>query len=102
MAAIFAPPGALSLYGLGATGLILSFGLYTAAGLLQMWPLRRFGFLTSVLSWLVMGLVQSWPLTVTGWFAGRSLAVHLLPVQIATWALGVVLSQKRSAIAAAM
>ena len=95
VAVIFAPAGALSLYGLGATGLILSSCLYTAAGLVQMWLLRRFGFLPSVLGWLVMGLVETWPLTVTGWFAGRSLVVHLLPVVVATWALWVILSVPR-------
>ena len=95
VAAIFAIPGAVSLYGLGATGLILSCCLYTAAGLVTMWMLRRFGFLTNVLTWLVLGLVGTWPLTVTGWFAGRSMAVHLIPLVVATWALWVILSVPR-------
>ena len=34
----------------------------------------------------------AWPLTITGWFAGRSMAVHLVPVTVAAWALWVILS----------
>ena len=60
-----------------------------------MWLLRRFGFLTNVIVWLVQGIALAWPLTITGWFAARSMAVHLVPVAIAAWALWVIVSRQR-------
>lgn len=92
VAAVFAVPGAVSLYGLGPTGLLVSCGVYTLAGLVQMWLLHRCGFLTNVVYWLVVGFVSPWPLTVAGWFAGRSMAVHLVPLAVAGWALWVIWS----------
>ena len=60
-----------------------------------LWLLRRFGFLTNLIVWLVQGMVLAWPLTITGWFAGRSMAVHLVPVTVAAWALWVILSAQK-------
>jgi hypothetical protein len=95
LAGLFAVPAGFESYGNGRAWIILSCCLFGAASLVWMSLLRRFGFLTNLTVWLVQGIALAWPLTVTGWFAGRSMAVHLLPIAVAAWALWVILSTQR-------
>jgi hypothetical protein len=101
VAAIFAPPAGLAYYGASTPWLMGLLFLFAAACFLWMWMLRTFGFLTNLTVWLVQGLAAAWPLTIAGWFASRSIAVHLLPVAIAAWAMWVLLrSPKLDSISA--
>jgi hypothetical protein len=95
LAVLFAIPAGFESYGNSPVWVLLSCGLFGAASLVWMWLLYRFGFLTNMIVWLVQGIALAWPLTVTGWFAGRSMAVHLLPVAVAAWALWVIVSMQR-------
>ena len=95
LAVLFAIPAGFESYGNSPVWVFLSCCLFGAASLVWMWLLRRFGFLTNMIVWLVQGIALAWPLTITGWFAGRSMAVHLLPVALAAWALWVIVSMQK-------
>jgi serine/threonine-protein kinase len=92
---LFAIPAGFETYGTGAAWVAFSCCLFGAATLLWIAMLRRFGLLTNLIVWLVQGVLLAWPLTITGWFAGRSMAVHLLPVAVAAWALWVIVRAHR-------
>ena len=92
LATLFAIPAGFESYGTGSMWVIAACCLFGGASLVWMWLLRRFGFLTNLIVWLVQGMVLAWPLTITGWFAGRSMAVHLLPVAVAGWAVWVIVA----------
>ena len=57
--------------------------------------MRRFGFLTLLFVWALQLGIQNTPLTATGWLANRVIAIHLIPVALAAWALWVILSAER-------
>jgi len=95
LAVLFSIPAGLEAYGHSPFVVMLFCGLFTGASMVWLWLLRRFGFLTNLVVWLVQGMLVAWPLTITGWFAGRSMAVHLVPVTVAAWALWVILSAQK-------
>jgi serine/threonine-protein kinase len=92
LAVLFAIPAGFEAYGNSPVWVLLSCGLFGSASLVWLWLLHRFGFLTNVIGWLVQGVALAWPLTINGWFAARSMAVHLLPVAVAAWALCVIVA----------
>ncbi len=84
-------------YGIGLHAHLAVVAFLTVASLVWMWLLRRFGFLPMMILWLFSITTIYWPVTITGWLAGRSMGVHLVPVAIAAWALWVILSSQRRA-----
>lgn len=66
----------------------------TALAFAMLFALRRFGWLSL---WVMTGVsfYLATPMALTSWYAGRSLATLLFPAVIATWALWVILSDKR-------
>lgn len=71
---------------------------YTVAGLVAVWALRQFGFLAML--WRVYFfnlLTTSAIFTFAGSFAGASLAIQLLPMAAAAWALWVIATQAKPA-----
>ena len=98
LAVLFAIPAGFEPYGNSPAWVFLSCGLFGTASLVWMWLLHRFGFLTNMIVWLVQGIALAWPLTITGWFAARSMAVHVVPIALAAWALWVIVSVQRQPV----
>ena len=66
--------------------------LYFSVSIWMMW---RFGLLSMVTAYAFMVPTVFTPLTATGWMADRLIALHLIPVAVAVWALWVILSVRR-------
>jgi len=61
--------------------------------------MRRFGFLTLLVLWSAQMAMQSIPLKATGWMANQLIALHMIPIAIAAWAVWVIVSaEKRPAL----
>jgi serine/threonine-protein kinase len=87
------------LTGFGSRGLAL-LALLTLAPVIQIWVLRRFGFLAVISYFCLFDWAMSNDFTPSAWFAGRALAVQLVPVAIAAWALWVIVSGRQKSSAA--
>jgi hypothetical protein len=61
--------------------------------------MRRFGFLTILVVWATQIAIRALPLKATGWMAHQLIAVHLIPVALAAWALWVIVSANQEFIA---
>jgi tRNA A-37 threonylcarbamoyl transferase component Bud32 len=56
--------------------------------------MRRFGFLTILFTWVAQMFNQAIPLKATGWMASQLIALHLIPIAVAAWALWVIASSE--------
>jgi hypothetical protein len=54
--------------------------------------MRRFGFLTLLVVWTAQQPMLSTALTTRGWIGERVIALHMIPIAVAAWALWVILS----------
>ena len=84
--ALFAGPG---------WSLAAGVAFLTINSTIWIWLLRRFGFLTMFIVWIIVVPATGLPLQTTGWVAGRSLPLYLVPAAMAAWALWVILSAQR-------
>jgi serine/threonine-protein kinase len=84
----------LVLYGY-PYGVVL-YGVSIVTWLGDMWLLRRFGFFAFLVGWIAQTMVVQVPLVTTGWLASQSLMIHLVPVMLGSWALWVILTDKRA------
>jgi hypothetical protein len=66
---------------------------YVMGTVAWLWLLRRFGLLSFVAGYFI-GTPDLFPVATTGWLAGRSLTVHLIPVAVAAWALCVIVANQ--------
>ena len=57
--------------------------------------MRRFGFLTIRAVWAFQLAETNTPLKATGWVANQAIALHLIPIAVAAWALWVIVSAER-------
>jgi hypothetical protein len=67
---------------------------YTLSFYVFLLALRRFGLLALWVSTFLF-FVLTLPVSLTSWYAGRSLAILLIPAAVAAWALWVILSAQR-------
>jgi hypothetical protein len=59
--------------------------------LAHIWMMRRFGFLAVLTTFFFALPVVNTPLIASGWMAERSIALHVVPVVVAAWALWVII-----------
>jgi hypothetical protein len=59
----------------------------------SLWLLRRFGLLSFV-AVAFFDTPSSFPVATTGWLAGRSLALHLIPLAVAACALWLIVANQ--------
>jgi general stress protein CsbA len=64
----------------------------------MLWVHRRFGLL-SLWTGMFLFFILTLPVSPASWYAGRSLAVLLIPAAMAGWALWVILSAQRTPMA---
>ena len=70
---------------------------FTPLSMVWVWILRRFGFLAMLVLFLTALPITATPFLFTGWMAGQTLALRLIPIAAAAWALWVIVSAQHRA-----
>jgi hypothetical protein len=79
----------------GIGNILLASFVYLAVGFGWIWVIRNLGFLAMLVGFLSQYPLLTIPLKATGWMAPRVIALHLIPVAVATYALWAVLSARK-------
>jgi hypothetical protein len=95
LAALILGFGGLGVFGPGIYRDFAAVVFYSLAGLLWLWIFRRFGLLAIFVTWATLLATREASISLSGWYAARSLAVQLVPVSVAAWAVWVIVSDQR-------
>jgi serine/threonine-protein kinase len=66
---------------------------FTVSFIVWLWLLRRFGLLPVMVGFFFVTPSQ-FPVATSGWLAGRSLTIQIIPVAVAAWALCVIVANQ--------